>query len=246
MKIETVREINFFDIDSDQTLRVDAMARFFQEMATLHSIRVGAGPEVLFSRGVIWFLNRLEIQVVRYPLLGEKLKITTWSRGFRRHTGLREYCIESEKGLVAKGSSVWIFFDVHRKKIMKVPADIESLYQFEPEKGFEDELVNWKTCGKIEPEKEQTISLRYGDFDVNGHVNNTIYLGFIETLFHKTSDLRNKRLGNVKIRFAREISRSAESVLVGCNRVNGRYRFNIYDPNDGNRLYADGEFIAMD
>lgn len=33
MKIETVREINFFDIDSDQTLRVDAMARFFQEMA---------------------------------------------------------------------------------------------------------------------------------------------------------------------------------------------------------------------
>lgn len=245
MKVENVRQIDFFDIDSDQSLRVEAVARYFQEIAILHSIKVGAGPDLLFSRGVIWFLNRLEIEVVRYPLLGEKLKITTWSRGFCHHTGLREYRIESEKGLVAKGSSVWIFFDFKKKKIMKVPADIESLYQFEPEKGFEDELANWKTCGRLEPEKERTISLRYGDFDVNGHVNNTIYLGLIETLFHKTLALGNKRLGNVKIRFAREISKSVESVRIGCKNVDGNYQFNIYDPNDGNRLYADGEFTSM-
>lgn len=190
-------------------------------------------------------MNRLEIEVVRYPLLGEKLTITTWSRGFRHHTGLREYCIESEKGLVARGSSVWIFFDFSKKKIIKVPAEIESLYRFEPEKGFEDELAGWKTCGKIEPEKKQTLSLRYGDFDVNGHVNNTIYLGFIETLFHKITIPGDKRLRNVKIRFAREISRSVESVCIGWKRVDGHYQFNIYDPNDGNRLYADGEFTAM-
>ncbi len=245
MKLENVRKIDFFDIDPDQTLRVEAMARFFQEMATLHSIKVGAGPDILFSRGVTWFLNRLEIEVFRYPLLGEKLKITTWSRGFRHHMGLREYCIDSEKGLVAKGSSVWIFFDFKKKKIIKVPADIESLYQFDPEKGFEDELASWKTCGKLEPEKELTISLRYGDFDVNGHVNNTIYLGFIETLFHKTPALGNKRLRDVKIRFSREINRSVESVRIGYKNVDGHYQFNIYDPNDGNRLYADGEFTAM-
>ncbi len=245
MKVENSREIGFFDIDHEQTLRVEAVARFFQEMATLHSIKAGAGPDLLFSRGVIWFLNRLEIEFIRYPLLGEKLKITTWSRGFRHHMGLREYRIESEKGLVAKGSSVWIFFDFMRKKIIKVPVDIEPLYQSEPEKGFEAELANWKTCGKIEPEKEMAVSLRYGDFDVNGHVNNTIYLGLVESLFHNTLASGKNRIQNLKIRFAREINKPVEAVHVGWKQVDGLFLFNIYDPNGGNRIYADGEFTVM-
>ncbi len=243
MKIEQIHDIGFFDIGRDQILRVEAVARFFQEMATRHSIKVGAGPDLLLARGVIWFLNRLEIEFVRYPLLGEKLKIITWSRGFRHHMGLREYRIESEKGLVAKGSSVWIFFDFKNKKIIKVPADIESLYEFESEKGFEAELSDWKTCGKIEPEKEMSISLRYGDFDVNGHLNNTIYLGLVETLFHGTKGWENSKIRNLKIRFAREISTSVEGVHLGWEKAGDIYRFNIYDRGD--RIYADGQFTTM-
>lgn len=245
MKPTMTHKIGFFDIDGDQTLLVQAAARFFQEMAILHARQVGAGPDLLLDRGVIWFLHRLEMEFIRYPRMGEKLKITTWSRGFRHHMGFREYRLDTDQGPVAKGSAVWIFYDFIGKRIIKVPPDIGSLYRVCPEKEFETELKDWQPCGKIEPENEISITLRYGDFDVNGHVNNTQYLGFVETLFHKSLGPEKHRVRKVKIRFLREISPPVEKVRTGWKKSGSLYQFNIYDPHDPGGIFADGEIVPM-
>ena len=242
MKIEKSHKISFFDIDSQFKLRVQSVARFFQEMATLHSTKIGAGPDVLFEKGVIWFLNRLEIEFFRYPSLGEDIKITTWSRGFKGFKGFREYHIQSSLGDIARGSSVWLFFDLKRKRISKVPAQISDLYEFEQEKWFDKEINDWQTCGKIDPEQQMDISLRYSDFDVNSHVNNTIYLGFLETLYHKTINSNSKPIKNIKIRFSREIGSDKDNIITGWTRANGVYQCNIFDDST---LYADAEIIPM-
>ncbi len=245
MKVTMTHKIGFFDVDGDQTLRVQAAARFFQEMATLQALQVGAGADLLLGRGVMWFLNRLEMAFIRFPGLGEKLKITTWSRGFRHHMGFREYRLDTDQGPVAKGSAVWIFYDFIGKRIIKVPPDIKSLYPVCPEKGFETELRDWQPCGKIEPENEISISLRYGDFDVNGHVNNTHYLEFVETLFHKRLGPEKQRVQKVKIRFLREISPQVERIRTGWKKSGSLYQFNIDDPHDPGGIFADGEIIPM-
>lgn len=243
MKIERHHTIGLFDVDHQFKLRLESAARFFQESATGHSTKIGAGPEVLFKKGVVWFLHRLEIEFFRYPALSEDLKITTWSRGFKGFKGFREYHIQSSQGEVARGSSVWLFFDVKRKRISKVPGEISRLYAFESEKWFDREINDWDTCGKIEPEKEMDISLRYSDFDVNGHVNNTIYLGFLETLYHQTIKINEQPIRNIKIRFCREIGPEKEKIRSGWRKVNGVYQCNIFDDST---LYADAEIIPMD
>jgi acyl-ACP thioesterase len=243
MKIEASHKIGFFDIDHQFKLRVQSAARFFQEMATFHSTKIGAGPDALFEKGVVWFLNRLEIQFFRYPILGEEIKITTWSRGFKRYKGFREYAIDSSKGQIARGSSVWLFFDLKRKRISKVPAQISQLYEIEQEKWFDKDIDDWKTCGKIQPEQHMDISLRYSDFDVNGHVNNTIYLGFLETLYHKTIKDDERAIKNIKIRFNREIPRTKKSVRAGWQRDGDVYNCNIFDDST---LFADARIIPMD
>ena len=154
MKIETLHKIDFFDIDHEFKLRVQSAARFFQEIATIHSTRIGAGYDVLFKKGFAWFLNRLEIEFFRYPMLDDDIKITTWSRGFKGFKGFREYLISSPQGEVARGSSVWIFFDFKKKRITKVPLEISRLYTYEKDKYFDREIDDWKACGKINPERE--------------------------------------------------------------------------------------------
>jgi len=243
MKIEKFHEIGFFDIDHQFKLRVQSVARFFQEMAVFHSTKIGAGPDVLFEKGVVWFLHRLEIEFFRYPILGEKIQITTWSRGFKGYKGFREYAIDSSQGQVARGSSVWLFFDLKRKRISKVPIQISRRYEIENEKGFDREIDDWETCGKILPEKQMDISLRYSDFDVNGHVNNTIYLGFLESLYHKTINSNGRPIKNIKIRFNREITREQECIRTGWQKVNGGYHCNIFDDSI---LYADAQITAME
>ena len=243
MKIEKLHKIGFFDIDSQFKLRVQSAARLFQEMAMLHSTKIGAGPEVLFEKGVIWFLNRLEMEFFRYPVLGEDIKLTTWSRGFKGYKGFREYHIHSSHGDIARGSGVWLFYDFKRKRILKVPAQISRLYEIEKEKWFDKEIGDWQACGKIQPEQEMDISLRYSDFDVNGHVNNTIYLGFLETLYHNTINSNSRQIKNIKIRFNREIGRTKQSVQSGWKKADGLYHCNIFDDST---LYADAQIIPMD
>lgn len=242
MKIEKAHRIDLFDIDYQFKLRIEAVTRFFQEIAVFHSTGIGAGPEVLLKRGVVWFLSRLEIEFFRYPTLGEDIHIVTWSRGFKGYKGYREYLIDSPKGKVARGSGVWLFFDFVRKRIIKVPAEISGLYEIEQEKWFDNEIDDWMSCGRIEPEHEMEISLRYSDFDVNGHVNNTVYLGFLETLYHKTMKRNGAPVRNIKIRFSREIDRDQERIHVGAEKVNGVYRCNIHDKSE---LYAEAEIIPM-
>jgi hypothetical protein len=45
MKIEKYHKIGFFDVDHQLKLRIQSVARFFQEMATFHSTKIGAGPD---------------------------------------------------------------------------------------------------------------------------------------------------------------------------------------------------------
>lgn len=243
MKIEKHHTIGFFDVDHAYRLRVQSVARFFQEMATLHSTTIGAGHKVLKKKNQTWFLHRLEIEFSRYPLLDETIQITTWSRGFKGYKGFREYRIHSAQGEIARGSGVWLFFDMKKKRISKVPAQISSRYEIEAEKGFDRDINDWNACGKIEPEHEQTISLRYSDFDMNGHVNNTKYLGFLETLYHQTINTDGPPIKNIKIRFCREIDRTRQSIQLGWHRMNGVYQCNLFDAST---LYADAEIIPMD
>ncbi len=243
MRIEKHHKIGFFDIDQHHKLRVQSVARFFQEIAVFHSTSVGAGPDILAEKGVGWFLNRLEIEFFRYPLLGEDIKITTWSRGFKRHKAYRDYLIKSSQGEIARGSSIWLFFDFDRQRISKVPARISDLYEVDKEKYFDKEIDDWKTCGRIDPEKQMDISLRYSDFDVNGHVNNTKYLGFLETLYHQTINDEANLIRNIKIRFNREIGKDKESIQSGWQKTNGVYQCNIFDDET---LYADAHIIPMD
>ncbi len=242
MKIGKSHKINLFDVDYNFQLRIESVARFFQEMATSHSTQIGAGPDMLFKKGVVWFLHRLEIEIFYYPMLDEEIKITTWSRGIKSYKSYRDYLIQSSKGPVARGSSVWLFFDQKRKRISKVPAQIAGLYEINNEKWFDKEIDDWKSCGRINVEQEMDISLRYSDFDVNGHVNNTRYLEFLETLYHKTINTREQPIRNVKIRFCREINRDKESIRTGWYKKNDVFQCNIFDDST---LYADAQITTM-
>jgi|JFJP01.1.fsa_nt_gi medium-chain acyl-[acyl-carrier-protein] hydrolase len=242
MKIEKTHRVGLFDIDYQFKLRIEAAARFFQDIAVHHSTGIGAGPDVLLKKGLVWFLSRLEIEFFRYPTLGEDLRIVTWSRGFKGFKGYREYLIDSSQGKVARGSGVWLFYDFMRKRIIKVPPEISGLYEIEQEKWFDNEIDDWVSTGRIEPEHETEVSLRYSDVDVNGHVNNTVYFGFLETLYHKTMMSNGQSVKNLKIRFSREIDKDREHIRVGAKKVNGVYICNICDNSE---LYAEAEIIPM-
>ncbi|MCP4023594.1 MAG: hypothetical protein GY729_17240 [Desulfobacteraceae bacterium] len=242
MKIERKHKLGFFDVDVDFRLKVEACGRILQEAAVFHSAKVGVGPDVLYPKGVIWLLNRLEMEFYQYPLLDEDLKVTTWSSGFNRHQGFREYQITCPGQTLVNAASVWIFYDFKQKKIARIPKQYFDLYKSEDESNFEEPVNTWRPCGRISMDETMDITLRYADVDTNGHVNNTVYLGFVETLFHRMLKGSESRIRNLKIRFGREIKKTQKQIRIGWKKKDDRYQFNVFD---GDLLFADGEVTVL-
>lgn len=236
--------IGLFDAAHDSTLRLEAMARLFQDMAVSHASEAGVGPEVILPRGLVWYLHRLEIRVRHYPRLGERVAVTTWSRAFRQYMGLREYTITSDRGEVVHAASVWIFFDFERRRIARVPPEMANAFSSDPGTRFENELYRWQPETGIRPEKKTDLSLRFGDFDLNGHVNNTIYPGMVETLGYALADPGGAKgkLRRLRLRLGREIPLGQQGVRAGYREMPGRYCFTLADPADPSVVHADGEF----
>jgi medium-chain acyl-[acyl-carrier-protein] hydrolase len=240
--IEKKFNIDFFDVDSKSNLKVEAAARFFQTMATSHSATIGAGYNFLSENGMVWFLHRLEMEFVKYPVLDEQIRISTWHRGFKRHKGFREYLMESSKGeTYVKGSSVWIFFDLKKNRISKIPDFISQNYEICEDQLFDPGIDDWNVCGRIDAQSYVETDLRYSDFDINGHVNNTIYIGLLENLYYRTLNQNGKNpIKNIKICFSREIDQSKKTVFTGWEKYNNLYQCNVYDHS---YVYAYGQII---
>ena len=247
MKVSRQHTIDFFDVAHDKTLRIEAMARFFQDMAILHSSRVGAGPDQLFPKGLVWFLHRLEVRVQHYPVLGDKVTLSTWSRAFRQYMGLREYTIESEQGIAVQASSVWVFFDFRKKRVTRAPEEMAAAYESESRAQFDDELYQWKPGKVTAPEVQIPAALRHGDYDINGHVNNTIYPGLVETLAYSGAmapqESSGGRLRHLKLRLGREIPLGTKGVQIGCSSIDRRNCFAVTGTDDPSVIHADGEFF---
>lgn len=233
MKFEKEYTIGLFDVDYCKTLTIQAVGRLFQEMATLHSASIGAGYQQLNKRGVVWFLHRLEIEPLHLPKLFDKVTAKTWSMGFKGFKGFREYRICTQLGdVLVKGSSIWLFYDVNRQRVSKVPKDISDLYQTDPACNFSPHPDQWRPLTNFEPDETVGFPLRYSDFDINGHVNNTIYLGFLESFFHRTAASNGKKIQRLKIQYSRQIDQDCDKVTVGCLRQKDRWVLKIYNDNN--------------
>lgn len=244
MKIIKPYTIDFFDVDHQSIMTFKAIARAFQGMATTHSAKVGAGYKVLNRNGFVWFLHRLRIDVISFPRLFDEVVLQTWSRGFKGFKGFREYRIASSEGTpLVQGSSVWLFYNFVKKKVIKVPQEISDHYTFETQKNFDTELDIWNPQRIPDPANQVSIGLRYSDFDINGHVNNTEYIGFLESAFYSDRGKECRRIEQLKIRFDREIDRAIDNVRVGWDTQGNSYFYNIYDENT---LFAHAQIQASD
>jgi len=60
-----------------------------------------------------WWLNSWQILVDRQPLFGERIRISTWPRGFKGIYGYRNFMItDLEDNALVRADSCWFFYDL--------------------------------------------------------------------------------------------------------------------------------------
>jgi medium-chain acyl-[acyl-carrier-protein] hydrolase len=209
-------KVSYWNVDRDGLLSLRSLFAFLQEAAIRHADQCGAGARAKADRGESWVLHRMAVSVSRYPRYDEVLRVATWSSGIRTCKGFRDFRAYCGDELVASASSVWLYFNLAAKAICRVPREVAE--------GFPSRAVPVFCPGlerlRLEPPAgacmEREVSVRYSDFDGNGHVNNTAYFDYLQTAL--AAGQLVARPNALQIEFLKEIPPVVEQVTVALER----------------------------
>lgn len=172
------------DVDAFGRWRMDAMFRLLQEAAGMHSTQLGFSRETLVNEhGYVWMIARAQAVMHRAPAHFDTIRIATWYGEPGKITFPRYFHIYSEDDtLIASASTAWTLVDLGARRIVPPP---KSPLSFPPVALLTSELPE---PGKLRLKKEgaPTTICRtplYGEIDVNGHMNNASYVGWVMDLF---------------------------------------------------------------
>jgi len=237
MKVTLTRKIDYAEVDADFNQNLGAFFKLIQEAAVIHSEKVGYDSKTLLDRGEVWVLNALEAEIYRHPQLREEVRVETWHKQSKGFKAFRDFCVYAGEEKLAAASSLWLFFDIHKKRLTRVPAETGDVYTSETEDALDSCLRTWKPAVEFAPVFETGLCVRHSDFDPLNHVNNAVYLDYLETLVARSG----ARLGQVtgfRIQYKKEIDRTVASLKAGLQSTDQGYLFRIYDQE---HIFAAGE-----
>ena len=166
------RRIRLSDVDRDGRLRLDAVARFLQDVAIDDVQETGWGtPEHL------WFVRRIRVDIVRAFLEDAEVELTTWCSGVATLAAGRRWSLRGDAGGAIEVDSVWIHLDAGG-----TPARIDGFGVYAEAAGGRRVSTKLELPDPPADAPRTPWALRATDIDRHGHVNNAIYWQAVEEL----------------------------------------------------------------
>jgi acyl-ACP thioesterase len=166
------RRFRLADVDARGRLRLDALARYLQDLAIDDVQETGWGmPEHL------WFVRRMQVDVAAPFLEDEQVELVTWCSGVATLAAGRRWSLTGDRGGHAEVDSVWIHLGPDQR-----PARIEDFGVYADAAG--GRRVSARPELPLPPAEAPRRSwpLRVTDVDRHGHVNNAVHWQAVEHL----------------------------------------------------------------
>ncbi len=165
------RTVRLGDAGLDGTLRLDALARFLQDIAADDAHDAGL-------RGATWVVRRTEIELEGRPRFGEGIELTTFCGGLGSRWAERRTSVVGPDSRI-EASSLWVYLDETTGRPTALPALF--LHAFGEASG--GRTASSRLTLPAPPTESSSATpwpVRSTDFDVLGHVNNAVYWAMVE------------------------------------------------------------------
>lgn len=190
-----------FHVDFNGRLTMGVLGNHLLNCAGFHASDRGFGIASLNEDNYTWVLSRLAIELDEMPYQYEEFKIQTWVENVYRLFTDRNFAIIDKDGKkIGYARSVWAMISLNTRK----PADLLALHG-----GSIVDYVCDEPCPIEKPSRikvtaqtpDATLTAKYSDIDINGHVNSIRYIEHILDLFpielYKTKHIRRFEMAYV-------------------------------------------------
>ena len=208
-KLEKTYPVSMADMNLNYSVKPAALLNFLQDCASRNIKNPPFGNVELNNQGLGWFLVRYRIIFDEYPSNIDEIIIFTENRGTIRQTAYRDFeAYTTDKKRLLRGTTSWLMVDLKNKSLVNIEQKFPNITTFE-KRDNDIQLQKLKPLTLWEQEKK--FHVRYEDLDMNGHVNNTVYLAWaMEALGYDF--LTSHRMKTLDIYYKHEV-RYGEDVL---------------------------------
>jgi len=188
MKDEKIGTYKFvaepFHVDFNGKLTLGVLGNHLLNCAGFHATDRGFGMSTLNEENYTWVLSRLAIEMDDMPNQYEDFMIQTWVENVYRLFTDRNFAILNKDGVkIGYARSIWAMINMNTRK----PADLLSMHGG----NIVDYICEGVDCPIEKPsrikvdtkEVTETLTAKYNDIDINGHVNSIRYIEHILDLF---------------------------------------------------------------
>jgi acyl-CoA thioester hydrolase len=171
------------ECDIHGIVRDASYLRYMEATAFDASAAAGFDQPRYMALGRMWLIRETWIEYLGALRMGDAAVVTTWVADFRRVRSRRAYTVRhaATGDLVARAHTDWAFIDLATGRPAVIPADL--IAAFFPE-GLPDQPEPRERFPAAQPPEQGALTYQrhvdWRDLDTAGHVNNAVYLDYVE------------------------------------------------------------------
>ncbi len=221
---EEVDDIKISDLDFNNQLKMSSIFNYLQNISTKHADVLKIGQEDMLKENLLWVLSRMNIEVIKYPSLNDKITIRTWPKGTDKLYAIRDFEVYNEKlELIIKATSSWLLLDVNSFR-PKRPTIYAKRTKLIDKSAFDEPAQKIKQLTDSTPMMCKIAE--YSHLDINKHVNNSIYIDWIfdclEKDFFKHNVIKSLNINYLsEVKHKEEISIKSKSISTNSFYIEG-------------------------
>lgn len=211
--------VRSYEVGINKTATVETIANLLQEVGCNHAQSVGfstdgfATTHTMRKLHLIWVTARMHIEIYRYPAWSDVVEIETWCQGEGRIGTRRDWILKdyATGEVIGRATSKWVMMNMDTRRLQKVTDEVREEYLVFCPKTLrlafpEEDNASVKKIVKVEdPAQYSKLGFvpRRVDFDMNQHVNNVTYIGWVlESIPQEVFD--NYELESITLDYRRE------------------------------------------
>lgn len=166
------RRVRLGDVTPRGRLRLDATARYLQDIATDDSI------DGMYDDPHGWVVRRTEMWVREFPSYLDHMELVTWCGGVGSHWAERRtrLCVPGTSEPMIEAAALWVRVDLQTLKPLALTESFRALIgEAAAGRRVSARLHVGRDLPAIAPTASFAWQLRFADFDAVGHLNNAVY-----------------------------------------------------------------------